>query len=276
MIVYTESRLPDDSRKFYSNGKNVHNDYPVVILVNGASASASEIVSGALQDWDRGIIVGQTTFGKGSVQTVFRVGQASALKLTTQKYFTPSGRSIHKDIDREGNEIVDEADTTKEYYTAGGRIVYGGGGITPDWVMELPKWTDFQRKLEIKSIFFSFAVHYTAEHQQTGEEFTITDDVMKEFHDYLDEKEFEYEEDSWTEENTDYVRLGIRREIFRKLYGTKGAYMATLPEDDEVNAVLGMFAETSTLNEMFAYVAQRQELAEAEQAQAEAAKTEVD
>lgn len=276
MIVYTESRLPDDSRKFYSNGKNVHNDYPVVILINGASASASEIVSGALQDWDRGIIVGQTTFGKGSVQTVFRVGQASALKLTTQKYFTPSGRSIHKDIDRGGNEIVDEADTTKEYYTAGGRIVYGGGGITPDWMMELPEWTDFQRKLEIRSIFFSFAVHYTAEHQQTGEDFTITDDVMKEFHDYLDEKEFEYEEDSWTEENTDYVRLGIRREIFRKLYGTKGAYMATLPEDDEVNAVLEMFAETSTLSEMFAYAAQMQELAEAEQAQAEAAKTEVD
>ncbi len=276
MIVYTESRLPDDSRKFYSKGKNVHNDYPVVVLVNGASASASEIVSGALQDWDRGLIVGQTTFGKGSVQTVFKIGQGSALKLTTQKYFTPSGRSIHKDIDREGNEIVEEEEAAKEYYTAGGRIVYGGGGITPDWVMKLPEWTGFQRDLEIKSIFFSFAVHYTAEHWQAGEEFAVTDDVMKEFRDFLDAKEFEYEEDSWTEENTDYVKLGIRREVFRKLYGTKGAYRATLPEDDEVNAVLEMFAEAATLSKMFAYAAQKQELAKAEQAQDEAAKTEVD
>jgi carboxyl-terminal processing protease len=274
MIVYTESRLPDDSRKFYSNGKNVHNDYPVVVLVNGASASASEIVSGALQDWDRGLIVGQPTFGKGSVQTVFKIGRDSALKLTTQKYFTPSGRSIHKDSDREGNEIVDEDEATKEYYTAGGRIVYGGGGITPDWVMELPRWTDLQRALEIKSIFFSFAVHYTAEHKQVGEDFVVTDDVMKEFRDYLDTKEFEYEEDSWTEENTDYVKLGIRREVFRKLYGTKGAYRATLPEDDEVNAVLEMFNEASTLNEMFAYAAQKQELAKAEQAQADQAQAE--
>jgi len=276
MIVYTESRLPDHSQKFYSNGKNVHNDYPVVVLINGASASASEIVAGALQDWDRGLIIGQTSFGKGSVQTVFKIGQDSALKLTTQKYFTPSGRSIHKDMDREGNEIVDEDSLVKEYYTAGGRIVYGGGGISPDWVMELPEWTDFQRNLEIKSIFFSFAVHYTAGHSEVGEDFTVTDDVMKEFREFLVTKEFEYEEDSWTAENIDYVNLGIKREVFRKLYGTKGAYKATLPEDDEVNAILEMFTEAATLSEMFVYAARKQELAEVDQAQAEAANTEAD
>ncbi len=276
MIVYTESRIPDNSQKFYSNGKNVHNDYPVVVLVNGASASASEIVAGALQDWDRGVIVGQTTFGKGSVQTVFRIGKDAALKLTTQKYYTPSGRSIHREIDREGNEIVNEEAAAKDYYTAGGRVVHGGGGITPDWTMELPEWTDFQRDLEIKSIFFTFAVHYTAEHQDVGEDFTVTDSVMKEFRDFLATKDFEYGEDSWTPENTDYVKLGIKREIFRKLYGTRGAYMATLPKDEEVNAVLKMFSETSTLDGMFAYAAKEQELAKAAQKPAEAAKTEVD
>lgn len=281
MIVYTESRLPDHSQKFYSNGKNVHGDYPVVVLVNGASASASEIVAGAVQDWDRGLVVGQTTFGKGSVQTVFKIGNDSALKLTTQKYFTPSGRSIHKDMDREGNEIVDEDAAEKEYFTAGGRVVYGGGGITPDWTMELPEWTDFQRDLEIKSIFFSFAVHYTAEHKDVGEDFTVDDDVLKEFRDFLVVKEFEYEEESWNEENIDYVKLGVRREVFRKLYGTKGAYKATLPDDDEVNAVLRMFNESTSLDDMFAYAAEKQKLVKAEQQraeaeQAEAVKTEVD
>lgn len=281
MIVYTESRLPDHSQKFYSNGKNVHGDYPVVVLVNGASASASEIVAGAVQDWDRGLVVGQTTFGKGSVQTVFKIGNDSALKLTTQKYFTPSGRSIHKDMDREGNEIVDEEVVEKEFFTAGGRVVYGGGGITPDWTMELPKWTDFQRDLEIKSIFFSFAVHYTAEHKDVGEDFTVSEDVLKEFRDFLVTKEFEYEEESWNEENVDYVKLGVRREVFRKLYGTKGAYKATLPNDDEVNAVLKMFNESASLDDMFAYAAEKQKLVKAEQQraeaeQAEAVKTEVD
>jgi carboxyl-terminal processing protease len=281
MIVYTESRLPDNSQKFYSNGKNVHGDYPVVILVNGASASASEIVAGAIQDWDRGLVVGQTTFGKGSVQTVFKIGQDSALKLTTQKYFTPSGRSIHKDIDREGNEIVDEKDNGKEYYTAGGRVVYGGGGINPDWTMELPEWTDFQRDLEIKSIFFSFAVHYTAEHKDVDESFSVDDGVMSEFRDFLASKDFEYEEEDWNDENTKYVKLGIKREVFRNLYGTKGAYIATLPEDEEVNAVLKMFAQSANLDDMFAYAAKKQEIVKAEQArveaeQAEAVKTEVD
>ncbi len=281
MIVYTESRLPDHSQKFYSNGKNVHGDYPVVVLVNGASASASEIVAGAVQDWDRGLVVGQTTFGKGSVQTVFKIGNDSALKLTTQKYFTPSGRSIHKDMDREGNLIADEEAVEKEYFTAGGRVVYGGGGITPDWTMELPEWTDFQRDLEIKSIFFSFAVHYTAEHKDVSEDFTVDDDVLKEFRDFLVIKEFEYEEESWNEENIDYVKLGVRREVFRKLYGTKGAYRATLPEDDEVNAVLRMFNQAASLDDMFAYAAEKQKLVKAEQQraeaeQAEAVKTEVD
>lgn len=281
MIVYTESRLPDHSQKFYSNGKNVHGDYPVVVLVNGASASASEIVAGAVQDWDRGLVVGQTTFGKGSVQTVFKIGNDSALKLTTQKYFTPSGRSIHKDMDREGNVIENEEDAEKEYYTAGGRVVYGGGGISPDWTMELPEWTDFQRNLEIKSIFFSFAVHYTAEHKDVTEEFDVNEDVLKEFRDFLVTKDFEYEEDEWNEENVDYVKLGVKREVFRKLFGTKGAYKATLPEDDEVNAVLKMFSESSTLDDMFAYAAVKQELVKAEQQraeaeQAEAVKTEVD
>jgi len=264
LIVYTESRIPDNSQKFFSNGRNVHGDLPVVVLVNGASASASEIVAGALQDWDRGLIVGQTTFGKGSVQTVFRIGEDSALKLTTQKYFTPSGRSIHKDeAEEDGEKGGDGIEEREEYTTAGGRTVYGGGGITPDWRIEMPRLSDFQRDLEIGGVFFSFAVHYTAGHE-VGEEFEVTDEVMAGFREFLDEEEFESADEDWTAENADYARLGIKREVFRKLFGTRGAYMATLPEDEELNKVLEMFNKTSGLEEMFAYVEALQKVARTE------------
>jgi carboxyl-terminal processing protease len=258
LIVYTESRIQSGNQKFYSNGKNVHSDYPVVVLVNGASASASEIVAGALQDWDRGLIVGQTTFGKGSVQTVFMIGDNSGLKLTTQKYFTPSGRCIHKDTDGEGEQIEIAKEDREEYHTASGRVVYGGGGITPDWDIELPEFTEFQRKLEMRSVFFSFAVHYTADHE-VDDDFEISEEVMDEFREFLATKEIEHSEEDWTQENTEYVKLGIKREIFRGMYGTKGAYISTLSSDDEVNKVLEMFRQAPTLTEMFAFVKKQQE-----------------
>ncbi|MBN1162948.1 MAG: S41 family peptidase [Candidatus Krumholzibacteriota bacterium] len=255
-IVYTECRLPGYSQEFIADGRKVHKGYPVVILVNGASASASEILAGALQDWDRAIIAGQTTFGKGSVQTVFKVGEEDALKLTTQKYFTPTGRSIHKDIEREPGEIAaaEEKDIERqEYHTAGGRIVYGGGGILPDWKFEYPKYTDFQRKMDINSIFFTFAVNYTAYHE-VDETFTVTDEVFSEFQDFMKSKEIEFTADEWTEENTKYAKRGIKREVFRKLYGTRGAYLAVLPVDEELQKVLEMFRNNRTLEEMFSYI----------------------
>lgn len=262
LIVYTESRIPNNSQKFHSNARNLHGNEPVVILVNGASASASEIVAGALQDWDRALIVGQTTFGKGSVQTVFEIGKDSALKLTTQKYFTPSKRCIHKDYDENG-EPVETEDSKKEYYTSSGRVVYGGGGITPDWKIELPEFTKFQREMEIRGLFFSFAVNYTAYHE-VDEEFQVDETVMDEFRKFLDEKEIEQTAEDWNEENTAYVQRGIRREVFRKLYGTRGAYVATLAEDEEVVKVLEMFRTTTTLDDMFTYAANQMKLAHTE------------
>ncbi|MCH7548706.1 MAG: S41 family peptidase, partial [Candidatus Krumholzibacteriota bacterium] len=166
LIVYTKGRMPSSSRKYYSANNDVHNGYPVVVMINGASASASEIFAGALQDWDAGFVVGQTSFGKGTVQTVFNLSETEAVKLTTAKYYTPSGRSIHLDRSRDeltastggeenapvsegGEELAPtagEAEDTDDpdnrsitdvekdrpvFYTSAGRIVYGGGGITP-------------------------------------------------------------------------------------------------------------------------------------------------
>jgi carboxyl-terminal processing protease len=263
LIVSTESRIQKYNNKYESDARSIHNGYPIVVLVNGASASASEIVAGALQDWDRAVIVGQRTFGKGSVQTVFQIGGESALKLTTQKYFTPVGRSIHRDDAPEGEEenvsIGAEADSTREeYHTYGGRVVYGGGGIMPDWKIVPETLTDVQRKLEMTMVFFSFAVHYTAYHD-LDESFEPSDEVFEEFKEFCASKEVTIEDEAWTDANIDYAKMGIEREVFRKLFGTRGAYIATLGEDETLNKVLQMFNEAPTLREMFSYVERQEE-----------------
>ena len=262
LIVYTESRIPDGNQKFKSMTRRVHDRFPVVVLVNGFSASASEIVAGALQDWDKAVIVGQPSFGKGSVQTVFQIEGGSALKLTTMKYFTPVGRSIHKDDPDDEADAQATVENREEFRTAGGRTVYGGGGITPDWEIDLPEFTDLQRRLELSSIFFSFAVHYAAYHD-VDETFEATDAVFEEFTEFLKEKKIEIEDGEWTEENLEYSRLGIKREVFRKLFGAKGAFIATLSKDEEINKVLEMFDNTSILGEMFEYARERKKLVEA-------------
>jgi carboxyl-terminal processing protease len=106
LLVYTKGRLANSNRKYYSANRQVHGGYPIVVMVNGNSASASEIFAGAMQDWDAAFVVGQTSFGKGTVQTVFKLSDTEAVKLTTAKYYTPSGRSIHKDE----NDHPDDAD----------------------------------------------------------------------------------------------------------------------------------------------------------------------
>ncbi len=288
LLVYTESRIPSHNVKYYSRSTKVHDGYPVVILVNGFSASASEIVAGALQDWDRALIVGQTSYGKGSVQTVFMVGR-DALKLTTAKYFTPSGRCIHKDRDGEEDEMgialdgetpapvgetpaaeapagesKEATEEKREYKTNGGRVVYGGGGVTPDWVIEPRRFTPFQRDLELRNLFFNFAIRYTSTHE-TDDRFETGDDVLAAFKSYVAESKFEAPDSLWTPENVAYAKLAIKREVFRKRLGTKGAYLATLSHDDEVQRILEMFREAPTLQEMFAYVRERAEAVEAAQ-----------
>ena len=155
-------------------------DYPLVVLVNRGTASAAEIVAGAIQDHDRGLIVGESTFGKGLVQTVYPLSENTGLALTTAKYYTPSGRLIQRDYNgvslydyyynnRDSGDGTPPAPSREVKMTDSGRTVYGGGGINPDVMIPPIKSNKFQDELLQKYAFFNFAKHYVINHKVTQE-----------------------------------------------------------------------------------------------------------
>ena len=211
LIVYTRGRLNESERRYYSRSTPMYPTKPLVIIVDRGTASASEIVAGAVQDWDRGIILGQQTYGKGLVQQIFPVGADGevALKLTTAKYYVPSGRCIQKpevqekpgtagiDEETEGasdSVVTDSMSLSEEqiYYTNAGRVVYGGGGILPDIEADLFEFEPIEINLERKQLFFDFAVKYVAAHPEVTRETEITDEIVGEFKEFLKAKEFTY------------------------------------------------------------------------------------
>ena len=199
LVVYTKGRDPESEQRFLSTKEPVIDDVPMVVLVNGGSASASEIVAGALQDWDRALILGQTTFGKGLVQQVFNIGGRNsdvALKLTTARYYVPSGRCIQKPAHSGPNDTLPEQDTTaverEVFYTAAGRPVYGGGGIVPDVDLPVELYEPIEINLERQGLFFSFAVQFVSEHPDVSTNFEVDDHVLDDFRKYIEERGFTY------------------------------------------------------------------------------------
>ncbi|TET97277.1 MAG: S41 family peptidase [Candidatus Zixiibacteriota bacterium] len=207
-IVYTRGRWENSERHFESERPPLFPDKPLIILVDEGTASASEIVAGAIQDWDRGLILGSTTYGKGLVQQIFPLSSdgSLALKLTTAKYYVPSGRCIQKPekqnkkkktSPQETDEETEESDTLtvteKEiFYTNGGRAVYGGGGIVPDIEVKRETWRPIEINLYRQSMFFDFAVKYVAGHPEVKPNFEVTDEIVEQFREYVKERDFDY------------------------------------------------------------------------------------
>ena len=210
LLVEIKGKMKDQNKEFYSLDKPLYPQLPLAVLVDGGSASGSEIVAGAIQDWDRGIIIGDTTFGKGLVQTIFNLEDGAGLKLTTAKYYIPSGRCIQKPEDlknhtassAEGEKtdkdsvVSDSTQLKQSYFTKGGRVVYGGGGIVPDVIVPYETLSPFEYNLLAKLSFFDFAIHYTATHPHVPKNFEVDEKMMAEFKQFLKTKNFDYQTSS--------------------------------------------------------------------------------
>lgn len=256
VIVKTKGRLPETQRELLSETKDARSGYPMIVLVDRGSASASEIVAGALQDWERALILGDTTFGKGSVQTIHPIGIDIAVKVTTAYWYTPSGRCINRRHDRNGVVIAGSTpgDSTT-YYTLGRlrRPMHGGGAIVPDYYLQYERMNSFEARLP-RDAFFDFAVDYAGSHQDAGD-FRAGPAVLGEFRDYLrTAKKLEFT-DVQFDSSADYISGEIEREVAGKRRGMKGDYEARLLRDRHVLKAVELFGTPRSLEQLLKGVA---------------------
>ncbi|MGZ4833470.1 MAG: S41 family peptidase [Terriglobales bacterium] len=229
-------------------------EYPIVVLVNRGTASAAEIVSGAIQDHDRGLVLGENTFGKGLVQTVYPLSDHTGLALTTAKYYTPSGRLIQRKYT--GVSLYDyyygagSQDSTagrESKATDSGRTVYGGDGITPDVKFATPKANRFQNEMQIHYVFFDFAKKFLSNHQ-VQKSFTVDDQVIQQFREFLNANKV-----PWTEpelqQNLDWVKSNIKGELFTEVFGVDAGLRARAEADPEVAKALELLPQAKQLTE---------------------------
>jgi len=229
-------------------------DFPLVVLVNRGTASAAEIVSGAIQDHDRGLIAGETTFGKGLVQTVFPLSQDTGLALTTAKYYTPSGRLIQRDYngvslyDYYYNREQEENNAGKEVkLTDSGRTVYGGGGITPDVKIASIKTTRFEDSLLQKYAFFNFAQRYL-QGRSVDKSFEVTDAVLQEFRKFLDAQKISYTEAD-IKDGLDWIKSQIKSELFIAQFGQQEGLKVRAQTDPQVLSALNLLSKAKELSD---------------------------
>ncbi|HXJ92272.1 MAG TPA: S41 family peptidase [Terriglobia bacterium] len=223
LIVYHYGRASHEKRYYVTRG-NHGDEYPMVVLIDRYTASASEIVSGALQDHDRALIMGEPSFGKGLVQTVYPLSEHAGLALTTAHYYTPSGRLIQRNYqdvslyDYYNRDEEGPAPHSQVRLTDGGREVYGGGGITPDIEVPPPKLNDVQQKLADRGALYDFAQHYLGVHKTIPRDFQVTPEVVDELNKYLADEDIHVTPEN-VQDNLDYIKEQLRDLLVYDIYG---------------------------------------------------------
>jgi carboxyl-terminal processing protease len=243
-LVVSQKGRASPERRYYALRGNGGNDIPVVVLINGNTASASEIVAGALQDHDRALIAGERSFGKGLVQTQCPTDNDTALLLTTARYYTPSGRLIQRDYknvsiyDYEYNRQPNKEPEVK--LTDSGRKVYGGGGITPDVSDPAPKYNPFQTLLLERNVLYPFDVgvgdftrYFMGTHPVITKDFTPDDTVMQQFLGFLGRENIKYTPDE-IRDNSDWIKEHIQREAMTYAFGLPAGYKVSVDNDPQV------------------------------------------
>jgi carboxyl-terminal processing protease len=258
LIVSHRGRVSRE-RRYYALRGNQGKNMPLVILVNNNSASATEIVAGAVQDHDRGVIVGEMTFGKGLVQTVEPLSENTGLALTVARYYTPSGRLIQRDYKSISlysyhYERKVPEHPTEVRLTDSGRQVTGGGGITPDITVHEPEYTPFQKVLLRADVFYPFETSVGGfTRNYLGTRPTITKDfeadaVMTDFRKFLTTKNVHYSEPELAE-NLDWVKRKIKQEIFLSVFGQPEGFKVQLAADSQVLAGIEAVPQARALYE---------------------------
>ena len=270
MIVYTRGRVANSDQDYHARAAGEYTDQPLIVLVNRNSASASEIVAGAIQDHDRGLVVGETTFGKALVQSIYRVSHGAGLALTTARYFTPSGRMIQRPWDTAFDEYLTYSLRAPEApirapadrkFTNAGREVYSGGGVEPDHFFTGPiegfDPSRFGRLLAARREFVSFAQRFVAtgdtrvtvegvDREVVDREFVVDDAMLDRFKAHVQSRGLTVEEESFAGD-VDFIRAMVRYEIDKDLFGEIEARRNLFRRDPQAQYALTLLDDAAAL-----------------------------
>lgn len=259
-LIVSHRGRSSPERRYYAIRGNQGLDVPVVVLINGGTASASEIFAGAMQDHDRALVVGQTSFGKGLVGTQFPLSYNTALMLITARYYTPSGRSIQRSYKNETlydyHYNPQKPESPEAKLTDTGRTVYGGDGINPDVTVADAKPDDFEQLMERRGVLYpaslppqgvgDFVRYYLGENHDVAQNFEVNDAVIAALKKYLDQQQIAVT-DAQIQQNLPYLKWEIQREVDTAVFGLDAGYKVALENDPQLDKAIATIPAAEAL-----------------------------